>query len=314
MKKRQALAALAMLAAAAAPAGDPPRQAVATIFPLYDWARTIGGERVAVTQLLPAGVEAHGYAPAPRDVARIARADLFLWCGPAMEPWAADLLRGLQDRHGAAFEAARHVPPGQGAGPAAAEAAEHRHDGTCVHGAEDPHFWLDPLAAKAVVLAMADTLAEVDRAGAGEYRRRAADYARELDTLHADFTAVVARARTRTLVHAGHLAFGQFGRRYGLEFVSPFAGFSPDAEPGPRALAAIVGKIRETGARVIYHEELIEPRVARTLARETGATLRLLHGVHNVTAEERKAGATYLTLMRANLEALKAGLGVEAAP
>lgn len=313
MRRRRALAALVMLAAMAAQAGDPQRQAVATIFPLYDWARVIGGERVAVTQLLPAGVEAHGYAPAPRDVARIARADLFLWCGPAMEPWAADLLRGLQDRRGAVFEAGRHALASNAATPAA-EAAEHRHDETCAHGAEDPHFWLDPLAARAAVLAMAEAFSGIDPAGADGYRRRAADYARELDALHADIKAVVAGARTRTLIHAGHLAFGQFGRRYGLEFVSPYTGFSPDAEPGPRALAALVEKIRSSGAQVIYHEELIEPRVARTLARETGATLRLLHGVHNVTPEERKAGATYLTLMRANLEALKAGLGVEAAP
>ena len=313
MSGRLQIAASVLLLAGAGGAAERPREVVATIFPLYDWSRAIGGERVTVTQLLPPGVEAHGYAPTPRDVARVARADLFLWCGPAMEPWAEDLLRGLRGRRGAVFEAGRHAAAGGAAAPASAEKG-HEHDATCGHGAADPHFWLDPLAARAAVLALAEAFAESDPAGAEGYRRRAGDYARELDALHADISAVVARARTRTLIHAGHLAFGQFGRRYGLEFVSPYAGFSPDAEPGPRALAALIGKVRSSGARVIYHEEMIEPRVARTIARETGATLRLLHGVHNVTAEERKAGATYLTLMRANLEALKPGLGEEAAP
>lgn len=287
------------------------RTAVATIFPLYDWARVIGGDRMSAEQLLPAGVEAHSYAPRPRDVARLASADFFLWCGPAMEPWAVDLLRGLHGARGVAFEAGRWVGP---LGEPAAQGETDGHGDVHAHAGVDPHFWLDPLAAKQVVEAMGAQFAERDAAGAGGYRARAAAYARELDDLHGAITSAVARARTRTLVYAGHLAFDRFGRRYGVTFLSPYAGFAPDAEPGPRALAALIGRMRTAGTTIVYHEELIDPRVARAIARETGARLRLLHGVHNVTDAERRAGVTYLSLMRANLEALKDGLGVEEAP
>lgn len=312
---RGAILLLTVLLAAVARGADPHpparRAAVATIFPLYDWARVIGGDRVTAEQLLPAGVEAHSYAPRPRDVARLASAEVFLWCGPAMEPWAVDLMRGLRGARVVAFAAGSHAG-------AAAEAEPHgdhdAHGATCAHAGEDPHFWLDPLAARNVVVELGALFAARDPKGADGYRERTAAYARELDGLHAAITSTVARARTRTLVYAGHPAFDRFGRRYGLTFVSPYAGFAPDAEPGPRALAALIGRMRSAGTKVVYHEELIEPRVGQTIARETGARLRLLHGVHNVTDAERSAGATYLSLMRANLEALKDGLGVEGSP
>ncbi|MBU4461324.1 MAG: metal ABC transporter substrate-binding protein [Verrucomicrobia bacterium] len=302
-------AAAALGALAACGAAEPRIRVVTTISPLHDWARVVGGDRVEAVQLLPPGVEAHTFAPTPRDAARLRKADLFLFCGPVMEPWAADFATGsgLAERN--LFRAESHVT----ALPAtpAATADPHEHGPACLHGPADgdPHFWLDPLAAIDVVRALAEAFATVDSDGAADYRERAEAYIGELRRLHTDFEAMVRAAATRTVVHGGHQAFGRFARRYGIEFVSPYEGFSPDAQPGPRALAAMIRRMRNLGTRIVYHEELIEPRVARVLAEETGARLVLLHGGHNLTADERRAGATYLSLQRANLERLREGLG-----
>jgi len=312
---RSLLAGTIALAAVTAGAAEPALHAVASIFPLYDWARIVGGERVEVVQLLPPGVEAHTFAPSPRDAVRLRSAGLFLFCGPSMEPWAADLAAAAGLAGSRWFRADAHVPP---LPPSEADASPEAH----VHGPDDdhghahgdpadadPHFWLDPLAAEAVVHALADAFATLDPGGAARYRARADAYAAELRCLDADFAAMVRDAATRTGVYGGHPAFGRFARRYGLECVSPYEGCSPDAQPGPRAIAGLVRRMRELGTRVVSHEELLDPRVARVLAEEAGARLVLLHGVHNRTADEQRAGATYLSIQRANLERLREGLG-----
>ncbi len=309
-----ALAVLTAMTAAGAP--ETHLHVVATIFPLADWARVVGGDRVEVLQLLPPGVEAHTFAPTPRDAARLGAAGLFLFCGPAMEPWAADLAAGAGLGGARLFQADRHVTAlaATGAPPGAA----HSHGPACDHGhahgpdaGVDPHFWLDPLAAVEVVHALAAAFAAADPDGAAGYRDRAERYAGELRALHADFEAMVKGAATRTVVYGGHPAFGRFGLRYGLDFVSPYEGFSPDAKPGPRAIASLVRRMRELGTRIVYHEELVEPRVARVLAEEAGARLVLLHGAHNLAAAERKAGESYLSIQRANLTRLREGLGAK---
>jgi zinc transport system substrate-binding protein len=292
-------------------AAAPRLRVVTTVSPLHDWARVVGGDRVEAVQLLPPGVEAHTFAPTPRDAARLREADLFLFCGPVMEPWAADFAVAAGLAESTLFRADSHVTP-LPATPAV-PADPHAHRPGCLHGPADgdPHFWLDPLAAIEVVQSLAAAFATADPDGAAGYRGRADAYIAELRRLHADFEAMVRAAATRTVVHGGHQAFGRFARRYGIEFVSPYEGFSPDAQPGPRALAAMIRRMRELGTRIVYHEELIEPRIARLLAEETGARLVLLHGGHNLTAEERRAGATYLSLQRANLERLREGLGTK---
>ncbi len=113
----------------------------------------------------------------------------------------------------------------------------------------------------------------------------------------------------RTIVYGGHFAFGYFARRYGLTHVSPYTGFSPDAEPTPRKIAELIDRIRELGTSTVYFEELVDPKVAEVIADATDAEMLLLHGAHNVTAAELEAGVSYLDIMQENLEKLKKGLG-----
>ena len=110
------------------------------------------------------------------------------------------------------------------------------------------------------------------------------------------------------IIYGGHFAFGYFAKRYGLTHESPYPGFSPNAEPSPKAIAELISKMRASGQKYIYYEELIEPKVARIIAEETGATLELLHGAHNVSKKELKSGITFLDIMEDNLQKLKVGL------
>ncbi len=294
-----------------------PVKVVTTIFPLRDWIQTVGGRRVEVVQLLPPGTEAHGYAPRPADIAAVRKADLFVFLSPAMEPWAVDLLAGSIRPGLRIFEAAANIPP-----PIAADglenngdthddhnAAEGEHDGHAHHDGPDPHVWLDPVRAVQIVSDAAKVLGEVDPPHQAEYAQRAQEYVSRLLQLDAGIRDALSDCERRTVIFVGHSAFRYFAERYDIRFITPYPGFSPNAAPGPRAMAELARQVRETGSTVVFHEELVVPRIAQAIARETGARLEVLHAVHNVSPQELQDGATYLSIMEDNARKLRDALG-----
>ncbi len=269
---------------------------VATIFPDYDFVRVVAGNQVEARLLLPPGVEAHTYEPTPGDVAAVARAAAFVYTGAHMEPWVEGFLSGVGNKKLVVVDAS------QGIALAAERSEDHDEDEL------DPHIWLDPTLASRMVATIADALATLDPTGAASYRTNAAAYQAKLAELDARIARDLAPAKGTTIVYGGHFAFGYFARRYGLEHRSPYRGFSPDAEPTPQAVAELVDVLKSTEARVVFYEELLEPRVARAIAGATGARIELLHGVHNLTRDELDKGASYLSIMEDNLRKLKEAL------
>ena len=297
---------LAVLGAASAPAAESARPVVvATLFPILDFAREIAGDHAEVVPLLPPGAEAHAYAPTPSDMMRLSRARLFLYLSDDMETWAPGLVADAP-----ASLLVRTVAPETSAffGP---EAGTHAHpaSGEHAHLGLDPHIWLDPLRAQAMADRIATALAEADPAHADAYRANCTRLQNRILELHAEIEKGLAACRSRVIICGGHFAFGHFAERYNLEHLSPYDGFSPNAQPSPRALAELVRTMRAQGATAIFHEEILDPKLARVLADETGAQLLPLHSLHNRTPADIAEGATYFTLMRRNLENLRRGLG-----
>lgn len=278
---------------------------VATIFPVYDFARSVAGDRVLVSLLLPPGVESHGYEPTPRDLATLSKAGVFVYAGIGMESWAPRLAAAADNRKLVVVDASSGIP---------LIAGHHHEEGELEDEGEedqagDPHIWLDPLLARRMVRNIEAGLTEADPAGAQVYRQNADAYVAQLEQLDADLAAALGQLKSRTIIYGGHFAFGYFAKRYDLGYVSPYAGFSPDAEPTPRRVAELAATLKKTGTDTIFYEELLEPRVATAIASETGAKLRLLHGAHNVGKDEFQGGITYLGIMRRNLEVLVEALG-----
>ena len=301
------LAIVSVLAVSCRPGSPRPERSekikvVATIFPLYDFARNVGRERVEVSLLLPPGVEPHAFEPRPSQVQKIAEAELFIYTGKFMEPWALDVLQGVK-RPGLIV-----VEAGQGIG--LMKGGEEK-DGEDQHGhhhpGADPHIWLDFANAVTMVENITRGLIQADPVHRDFYGQNAREYENKLRALDARFKTGLSRCAHREFIHGGHYAFGYLARRYHLEYLSA-QGFMPDSEPSPRQLIELARQIRGHNLRYVYYEELIEPRVADILSRETGATLLLLHGAHNVSRDEIGRGVTFLELMENNLRNLKMGL------
>ena len=285
---------------------------IATLFPVVDFARAIAGDRAEIVPLLPPGAEAHSYSPTPADMMRLSRARLFLYVSDHMETWApgfvADapaslLVRAVAPESEAHFDAEAEEHGHEAAGHEPGDGCDHDHLGL------DPHIWLDPLRAQAMADRIADALSEADPANAGAYRANASALQTRIMELHAEIEKGLADCQTRTLICGGHFAFGHFAERYGLQHLSPYSGFSPNAQPSPRALAELVRAMREQQTTAIFYEEILDPKLSRVLADEVGARLLPLHSMHNMTPADIASGATYFTLMRRNLDNIRQGLG-----
>lgn len=281
-------------------------QVITTLFPMYDFARTIAGDKAEVLMLLPPGVEPHGFEPKPEDILKVNRADLFIYTNRYMEPWAADLLKGAGNSEVLVVDAGSGVKflPATGgnahAGNGEAEEAHH-------HGGMDPHIWLDLGNAQIMVDNIAGALARKDPANRDYYLGRAAAYKAQLAALDKRFQVELAGCATRRFISGGHYAFGYLAARYGLAYVAASA-ISADAEPTPKKLAELVKLVKDNHLQYVFYEELLAPTVADTIARETGVRLLKLNGIHNVSKDELARGVTFLSLMEQNLANLKVGL------
>jgi zinc transport system substrate-binding protein len=274
---------------------------VTTIFPLYDFAREVGGRFVEVSLVLPPGVEPHAFEPTPGDISRINEADIFIFSSRVMEPWVQRLLPGITNQNLQIIDASRGDQ--LLARWKVSELGE-----TWEQGNKDPHFWLDFSIDMMVVDSIAEALIERDSAHKKDYLTNAEAYKAKLTALDQSYRVGLKDCATQTIVLGGHVAFGYLTRRYGLQSTSPYTGFSPNAEPSPKAVADVITAMKETGANRVYYEELVTPKVANVIADETGAKATLLHAAHNVSADELAGGVTFISIMEDNLKKLREGL------
>ncbi|OPY64235.1 MAG: High-affinity zinc uptake system binding-protein ZnuA precursor [Syntrophorhabdaceae bacterium PtaU1.Bin034] len=287
---------------------------VVTLFPLYDFSKNIAGDRAQVSLLLPPGVEVHSFEPRPGDIIKMKEADIFIYTGDAMEPWVQRLLPSVGSDRLKVIDASKGIALAK-IGPHDNEGDHgHHHEGEHEgeedhhdHGDLDPHIWLDFANAQKMVDTIADGLAAKDTAHKELYGRNATAYKEKLASLDQRYRETLATCEKRHIIHGGHFAFNYLARRYGLEYESAYPG-SPDTEPSVRRLVELRKKLKKHGLDTVYFEELINPRTAEVIAKETGSKLLKLHGAHNVTKEEMDQGVTFLQLMEHNLTSLRLGL------
>jgi zinc transport system substrate-binding protein len=274
---------------------------VTSLFPLYDFARTIAGERAVVILLMPPGVEPHSFEPKPDDIVRIGRAGLFIYTNPVMEPWAAKIIQGI-DRNGPRVVDAGKSVSYQTVAPMD-DNDDHDHHQA---GGLDPHIWLDFGNDQLIVDTILAGFVDADPVNAGYYRSNASALKTRLNELDKRYRRGLASCVTRVFLHGGHYTFGYLARRYDLQYRS-LSGVSSESEPSATRMAAMVRHIKQTGVRYLFAEELLSPRLTETLATEAGVDVLKLHGAHNLSRDDFQRGVTFIRLMEGNLAICKRG-------
>jgi zinc transport system substrate-binding protein len=296
------------------PAPPPPARplVVASIYPLFDFARNVAGDRAEVVSLVPPGVEPHDWEPSPRDVAQLQRAKVFVYNGAGLEPWVDKLARDIQGGGVILVNATDGLPllkaprgrydrdhqqhgPGAGTQP-----------GSTAGAAEDPHVWLDPVLAKGQVERIRDGLTRADPGHASVFAQAARDYGAKLDALDSAFQAGLRDCARRDVI-VSHAAFAYLTSRYRLTML-PAMGLAPESEPSPAEMVALIRLAKRRKVKYIFFETLVNAKLAETIAREVGAETLVLNPVEGLTRDQATAGASYLTLMEENLKNLRRGL------
>lgn len=282
---------------------------VTTLFPQYDFARQIAGDKAEVILLLKPGTESHDYDPTPADMIKINNADLFIYTGEYMEVWAANILNSIDNKELNILDLSKNITLHR-----SLEDEDHEHHEEEMNGSEghsheyDPHIWTSPQNAIVMVNNILEELVKIDSDNAEYYQKNAENYINELNGLDGEFRNIVANAEYDTIYFGGRFALLYFVEEYGLKYVSAFDSCSSETEPSAKLVTKIVDEMKDNGAKVVYHEELAGTKTAQAIADEIGGETLLLHSCHNVSSDEFNNGATYISIMKQNAENLKIGL------
>lgn len=259
---------------------------ITTLYPLYDFTRQVGKDKVSVTLLLPPGVESHSFEPKPADILRINQADIFIYTGKFMEPWTEKIISGTYNKRLTVVDASQ---------------------GITLTGAIDPHIWLDFDNAKIMAETITKTLAAKDPANKTFYEEGFKSFSGQLTALDAEYKSTLAGCKKKDIIYGGHYAFGYLAKRYGLTYMAA-EGVSADSEPTTQDLIRLIDQVKKKSVKYIFYEELTSPKIAQTLAKETNTQLLLLNAAHNLSKEQFTQGVSFINIMRSNLQNLKIGL------
>lgn len=307
---------------------------VATIFPVYDFLREIGGDKIDLTMLMTPGAETHSYEPTPKDMKTVSNADFFAYVGGDSDEWVDKILDGnkndkmkvvtlmdcvktVDEEHVEGMEEEHdhdHDEDVDGKDDSDKdkdehdEHDEHDHDHDGDEPEQDEHVWTSPKNAIEIVKKLTSELSKVDPDNANYYKENSKNYIKKLENLDKKFEDVVKNGKRKEIIFGDRFPFRYFVDRYGLKYYAAFPGCSTDTEASASTVAFLTNKVKEDKIPVIFHIELSNNKIAKSIAEATGAKMLQLNAVHNVTKEDFEKGETYLSLMEKNLKPLEEAL------
>jgi zinc transport system substrate-binding protein len=267
-------------------------QVTSSYYPLYDFAKNVGGDKVQVTNVTPAGAEPHDYEPSPKALADAQKSEVFIYNGGHMEPWVNNFVKDYKQTA---------VKASAGIDLMTADDEENPSEQV-----QDPHFWLDPVLAQAIINNIRDGLSQADPANKDFYAKNASEYNAKLAQLDTDYRQGLASCGLHTII-SSHDAFSYLGKRYGLTIAS-IAGVSTEEEPSAAKLVELSQLVKDQDIKYVFFESLVSPRLADTIATETGAKTLVFDPIEGLTDADQKQGKNYLSVQRENLQNLRTAL------
>lgn len=273
--------------------GSAKPQVIAALYPYAYVAARVAGQHATVTDLTQPGLEPHDLELTPQQVGALEQADLVVY-ERGFQPSVDAAVQ--QNPPQAALDVTQVVP----LQPFAADPA-----GDQAPSGLDPHLWLDPTRLVPVARAVARALATADPRHAADYSAHASRLVSDLERLDSAFRRGLSNCQRSEFV-ASHAAFGYLARRYGLTMIA-IAGATPEAEPSAQHLAQVQSLIESDGITTVFSERLGTSAYADTLAADLNLHPAVLDPIEGLASSDPRAN--YLTLMLANLAALRSANG-----
>lgn len=253
-------------------------QIYTSIYPIYDFTKKIGGEKITVYNMTKAGAEPHDFEITSKDMANLSKADLFIYNGGGMEHWVDTIMEALKDL--------KYI-----------NASSNINENNL-----DPHFWLSPINAKIQMENIKNGLIEIDFENKNYYESNYNLYANRLNELDDKIRNSLSNIKNRNLVLT-HPAFGHFCKEYSLNQIAIARG-----EADPKAMADIITFIKNNNVRAIFYEEFSSSKLVDSIAKEAGIKILTLNPIESLSEEDIDAGEDYFSIMKKNLISLSDGL------
>ena len=253
----------------------------------YTLTRQLAGDLADIAMLLPPNAEPHSFEPTPGALVAVRQADVFVYISDTFEPWAKDIATGA-GKNTQVVKAAAALP-----------------------ASVDPHIWMDFDNVRVMAQTIEGALAAQLPEQAETLAQNLAKFNEQLIALDESYKKGLSACQGREVVHIGHLAFERLAKKYGLTLTA-LAGTSHDGEHSVRRLAGVVDLIKKHHIETIFTEETLSPRLAQTVAGETGAQILPLYTVESISKQDFANHITYIDFMKRNLENLQRGLKCQA--
>ncbi|WP_297296549.1 zinc ABC transporter substrate-binding protein [uncultured Brachyspira sp.] len=253
-------------------------QVYASIYPVYDFTKKIGGDKIDVYNMTSAGSEPHDFEITSKDMANLTKANLFVYNGGGMEHWVDTVKDSIKDLN--------YLESSLGIN----------------NERLDPHFWLSPINAKKQMENIKNAIVEIDPDNADYYNSNYNIYADKLDELDKSFRDNLSNIKNTNLV-VTHPAFGHFCKEYALNQVA----IARD-EADPKSMSEIITFIKNNNIKAIFYEEFSSSKLVDSIAKETSAAIYTLNPIESLSEEDVKAGEDYFSIMEKNLMSLTNGL------
>lgn len=270
---------------------------IATIFPQYDFARHLAGDKAQVQMLITPGTESHSFEPTTSDIMDINECDIFIYTGGESDSWIDDLLENTDNPSMKIISLLDCVDT---------HIEDHHHEHN--HSHTDEHVWTSPVNSMKICEEICSVMCEKDPANADYYNHNLTEYLDELGELDKNFREVAENSQRNTMIFADRFPLKYFAQEYNLSHYAAFSGCSDDTEPSAATVAMLIDKVKEENIPVVLKIELSSDSIASTVGKETGAKVMTFYSCHNISKEDFNKGETYLSLMQKNVETLKTAL------
>ena len=245
---------------------------VVTIVPQAEFVESVGGDKVDVTVMVPAGASPHTYEPLPSQMKALARAEIYAKVGSGVDfelVWLEKLVSTNKEIVVVDCSAGIQLIQMAGDQNHGDEEPEEDHDNS---GAMDPHIWMSPLNAKIMVQNICDGLVQVDPGNRAFYQQNRDAYLQELAELDQDIREGLSGVTNRRFM-VYHPSFGYFAREYNLTML-PIE--EEGKEPTPAGIVHLIEQAKEDNIKVIFASPQFNPRSAEVIADEIGGSVVLI--------------------------------------
>lgn len=279
---------------------------VTTIFPYYDFVRSIAGDCAEIKLLLSPGSEPHSYDPSPSDIVAIENCDIFIYNGGESDEWVESVLDGIENKKIKIMRMMDYVDLLNEQDSIFGEKKKNSED---EHEEEfDEHIWTSVKNAEKLSNAIYNELLKCDNNNSNIYSKNKDSYINELKKLDDEFSEIVANGKRNTVVFGDRFPFLYFVTDYSIEYECAFPGCSSETEPSIVTVKHLIDFVRNKKIPAVFYLEFSNGKVAKLISEDTGAKTLRFSSCHNVTKDEFESGATYLSLMEQNAKALKEAL------